>query len=118
MNGKVGSFDHLVDLIEEVLQESRFGKKTKDSIISEESESTSIDIIKRERGFCTSLKENSQRVRDSLTLFRGTSNKLLNSLMANTMPVFDENNWTNKRVPELSIALEHVYGFEVKNTLT
>jgi hypothetical protein len=29
------------------------------------------------------------------------------------MPTFDENNWTNKRAPELSIKLEHVYGFEV-----
>lgn len=103
----------LVDLIEEASQESLFTKKSKDGLVGESAESSAIDVIKRERGFCSSLKESSIRTRDSLSLFRGTSNKLLNTLLANTMPNFDENNWTNKRVPELNIKLEHVYGFEV-----
>jgi hypothetical protein len=42
----------------------------------------------------------------------------LNTLLSNTMPPFDENNWTNKRSPELGIKLEHVYGFEVGIELT
>jgi hypothetical protein len=90
-----------------------FTKKAKDSLTGETTESSSIDVIKRERGFCSSLKESSTRTKDSLALFRGTSNKLLNTLLANTMPPLDENNWVNKRVPELNIKLEHIYGFEV-----
>jgi WD40 repeat protein len=55
-----------------------------------------------------------------LALFRGTSNKLLNSLLANSLETFDESLLANKRYPQVSITLDHVYGFEAydrRNTL-
>ena len=62
---------------------------------------------------CTNLGDKTLNYRDSMTIFRGTSVKLLNSLNHRDDKVLDEKSFVKKRAPEISINLKHVYGIEV-----
>jgi WD40 repeat protein len=62
--------------------------------------------------FCSSLQEKVNKLKDSITLFRGTVDKTLNTILSNSLPEFDEGILLNRRVPEVSLTLDHVYGFE------
>lgn len=109
-----------VDLVTGPLQENRI-KNTRTEKLSVGGHIVEDEMILRELYFCSSFKENSStRLRDTLTLFRGTTHKMLNAIISKDMDAFDETNAYNKRYPELSLTLNHVYGFEAydrRNTL-
>jgi len=68
--------------------------------------------INRELSFCLNQGERTLNFRDSFTLFRGNTVKLLNALHYKEKSDFDEKNYLYKRVPEVAITLSHVYGIE------
>lgn len=73
------------------------------------------ESIIRELTFCCSTKDAPlDKLRDSLTLFRGTSHKTINAILHENLKnfAFDDMDLLKKRVPELSIVLWNVYGFE------
>ena len=110
-------FEWKIDLVSESSAETKLIRKAAES---HSTEASIPDIIRRELDFCTSFAPNSNRSRDSFSLFRGTTNKLLNTLYSHTLEPFDENSLLNKRIPEVSIRLDRVYGFEAyerRNTL-
>ena len=68
--------------------------------------------IHRELSFCLNIGEKTLDHRDSMVLFRGNREKLINALNYKEDQTFEENTFVNKRVPEVSIILNHVYGIE------
>lgn len=107
-----------IDLVTGQLQETKFNKKKKDT--SGFNNLPYDPMILRELYFCSSFKESEKKLCDSMTLFRGTTHKMLNAIMSKDLDEFDETYLLNKRFPELSISLSHVYGFESydrRNTL-
>jgi hypothetical protein len=78
------------------------------------------DPLLRELNFSFFLNNISDKFRDSIVLFRGTTQKILNSMLYETIPAFPNEKLLNKRLPPLSVELDFVYGFqsyERRNTL-
>lgn len=50
---------------------------------------------------------------DSMVVVRGTTSKNLNTMLYDAVSAFDENNLLKKRIPPISVHLEHVFGFQV-----
>lgn len=69
-------------------------------------------LVKREIEFCRKGDMDSSICSDSFTLFRGFNNKKLNYLAHNEDSQFQEDRYLMKRIPEISIKLNHVYGIE------
>ena len=67
--------------------------------------------IDREILASTAFKRNLHELRDSFALFRGCSNTFLNNFFREKYKAFDENNYIEKRYPEYSLTLKHIYGF-------
>lgn len=100
-----------VDLVTGPLQETKFNTKKNDSVRNKLLAYDSM--ILRELYFCSSFKNDSSHLLcDSLSLFRGTTHKMLNAIISKDLNQFDETNLLNKRFPEISISLSHVYGFQ------
>lgn len=107
-----------VDLVTGQAQENKFNVNKKEASLVN---NLPYDpMILRELYFCSSFKESEKKLCDTLTLFRGTTHKMLNAIMSKDLEEFDETFLLNKRFPEISISLSHVYGFESydrRNTL-
>lgn len=72
--------------------------------------------IQRELAFCQNIGEKSLKHRDSFTMFRGTTARQLNALHNKANKgLGDREDFMSKRVPEISLTLNHVYGIEVFN---
>lgn len=77
--------------------------------------------IARELTFCQNIGEKSLKYRDSFTMFRGTTVRQLNTLNSKALRYLKEREgkedlgFALKRVPEISLRLNHVYGIEVFN---
>lgn len=69
-------------------------------------------MILRELNFCLSQGEKTLNHRDSFTMFRGSTFKDVNKLNHRQKKTYDEKATVWKRVPEISVSLNHVYGFE------
>jgi WD40 repeat protein len=78
----------------------------------EEAEET--QKVMRECLFCQNIGEKSYGHRDSFTLFRGNSVKILNALNYKEDQK-DDRSFVQRRVPEISIKLNYVYGLEAFN---
>jgi WD40 repeat protein len=107
-----------IDLVTGPLAESKFNTKKNESINTPQFPYDSM--VLRELYFCSSFKETNKKLSDSLSLFRGTTHKMLNAIMSKDLEEFDETELLNQRFPEISLSLSHVYGFESydrRNTL-
>jgi hypothetical protein len=69
-------------------------------------------LVKRESDFCKRTDMDYSICSDSFTLFRGFNNKKLNYLAHDESSNLEENSFLMKRIPEISIKLNHVYGIE------
>lgn len=110
-------FEWSIELITNPPKESLTHKKDAGSIPPEHK---CPEQIRREQDFCVDFDPIESRSRDSFALVRGYSNKLINSMYSNTTANPDENELVNKRIPEKSIKLHRVYGFEAfdrRNTI-
>lgn len=72
-------------------------------------------IIRREIEFCTSTKESNTLPNDSFVRVRGYKEKNMNFLASNYTSPYEENDYLEKRVPAISMRLNHVYGIECFN---
>jgi hypothetical protein len=52
-------------------------------------------------------------LQSSLSMFRSTTNQILNNVINLSLDSFSENSNLDKRYPNVSLQLSHVYGFEV-----
>jgi WD40 repeat protein len=69
-------------------------------------------IIKREILFCKTNWTDTDQMTDSLSQIRGTIFRNLNGLMSQQLEKFQEDDLVQKRVPEIALELDFVYGFE------
>ena len=88
-------------------------KESKDSHTIASDDAEENQKINREQNFCLSMNEKTLNYRDTMTMIRGTTVKLLNALNYKDKKLYDERSYVKKRVPPLSITLKHVYGIEV-----
>ena len=70
--------------------------------------------VTRECLFCQKTGEKNYTHRDSFTLFRGNSVKILNALHYKE-ELKDDRSFVSRRVPPISISLNYVYGLEAFN---
>ena len=88
-------------------------------VASSAAEDLDLQLIERELNFCKKQGEKKMNQEektsdhlDSMALFRGSTFKDVNSLNHREEKRFEESNLRFKRVPEISISLNHVYGIE------
>lgn len=73
-------------------------------------------LIAREIEFCRGKDRNLHTCQDSMTEFRANLSKDMNLLAYDEDLMFEEEQLVQKRVPEISLKLRHVYGIECFNT--
>jgi hypothetical protein len=89
------------------------------NVLSDEQEDAGR--IARELTFCLNIGEKSLKYRDSFTMFRGTTVRQLNTLNLKALRNLRDRDSKDellpalKRVPEITLTLNHVYGIESFN---
>jgi hypothetical protein len=92
------------------------GELRKQSAVQVQEDQDDLLRIHRELTFCQNIGEKALKHRDSFTMFRGTTARMLNALNNKAIKAIDDKEeFMSKRVPEISLTLNHVYGIEVFN---
>jgi WD40 repeat protein len=107
-------FLHKADLSSSPIQSN--SELRKQSAVQSPEDQDDLLRIHRELTFCQNIGEKALKYRDSFTMFRGTTARVLNALNNKaTRGIDDREDFMSKRVPEISLTLNHVYGIEVFN---
>lgn len=70
------------------------------------------EMINKDIQYCKNASKEFT-LQSSLSMFRSTTNQMLNNIINLSLDPFAENSNLDKRYPNVSLRLSHVYGFEV-----
>lgn len=69
-------------------------------------------MIKKDLEYCIKASKEFD-LQSSFSMIRSTTNQMLNNIINLSLDPFSENSNLDKRFPNVSLKLAHVYGFEV-----